>query len=91
MKITKSRLKKLITEVMGTSAGDFRQQSKERAKETQKGLTNDERDLLLRVGKKLQDFAGDKNLLAAGQVTTLIKKLEAELDKVAGTRETEEA
>ena len=80
MKLTKEQLKDLIKEVM--TQGDFRKQQIAQAKEKQIGIDGKEREFLTSVIEKLKKIATMKNLSAAGQVTSLLNKLDMEMDKL---------
>ena len=83
MKLTKSYLKQLILEELreteGASTGDYRAGMKDQAMEKQTGITSEERQFLLSFTAALKKAAEIKNLKAAGQITTLLKRLEDEL------------
>ena len=80
MKLTKEQLKDLIKEVM--TQGDFRKQQITQAKEKQIGIDGKEREFLTSVIEKLKKIATMKNLSAAGQITSLLNKLDMEMDKL---------
>ena len=88
MKLTKSYLKQLILEELreteGASTGEYRTQMRGQASEKQTGITSEERQFLLSFSAALKKVAEIKNLNAAGQVTTLLKRLEKELAKLLG-------
>jgi len=88
MKLTKSYLKQLILEELretkGATTGEFRTGLKDQAMEKQTGITSEEREFLLSFTAALKKAAEEKNLNAAGQVTTLLKRLEKELVKLLG-------
>lgn len=83
MKLTKSYLKQLILEELreaeGATTGEYRAGMKDQAREKQTGITSEERQFLLSFTAALKKVAEIKNLNAAGQVTTLLKRLEKEL------------
>ena len=83
MKLTKSYLKQLILEELretkGATTGEFRAGMKTQAMEKQTGITSEEREFLLSFTAALKKAAEIKNLKAAGQITTLLKRLEDEL------------
>ena len=90
MDVTTKLLRQMIREQMkmrteiesaGMKSGEYRAAEKEQAVTTQSGLTDEERALLHTLGVKLQRLAGKKDLKSAGMVTTLLKRLDAELDK----------
>ena len=88
MKLTKSYLKQLILEELGeteaASTAEFRTGLKDQARDKQIGITGEERQFLLSFFAALKQAAEIKNLNAAGQVTTLLKRLEKELVKLLG-------
>ena len=88
MKLTKEQLKDLIKEVM--TQGDFRKQQIAQAKEKQIGIDGKEREFLTSVIEKLKKIATMKNLSAAGQVTSLLNKLDLQMNKILGASEVNE-
>ena len=88
MKLTKEQLKDLIKEVM--TQGDFRKQQIAQAKEKQTGIDSKEREFLTSVIEKLKKIATMKNLSAAGQVTSLLNKLDLQMNKILGASEVNE-
>jgi hypothetical protein len=86
MKLTKSYLKQLILEELrvteGATTGEYRTGMKDQATDTQTGITGEERTFLLSFTAALKKAAEIKNLKAAGQITTLLKRLEDELVKL---------
>ena len=88
MKLTREILLEMIQEQM--SAGDYRQQQIAQAKEKQSGITAQEREFLTTMIAKIKKLATMKNLSAAGQVTTLLQRLDKEMDKILGTSEVNE-
>mgnify|MGYP003626405991 CR=1 FL=1 len=90
MKLTKSYLKQLVVEELikekeTMAAGDYRKKDIAQAKAAQQGLTGAERQILSTITGKLKVVASKKNLAASGQVTTLLDRLDKELDKLIAT------
>lgn len=86
MKVTKEYIKKLILEELEEqeaklSSADYKNKQMKAAIKTQTGVDDKERAILNQVEEKLKLFASKKNLAAAGMITTLLKRLNAELDK----------
>ena len=64
-----------------TDVGGFRKMEKERTLGSQAGITDEERTTLHNLAKRMQALAAKKDLGAAGMVTTLLVRLNKELDK----------
>jgi hypothetical protein len=91
MKITKSKLKKIIKEELANerlaggeklTTGEFSTTMRKQAAQTQQGLSDEERAMLIGVTDKLKQAATKGNLGQLGMVTTLLKRLDAELTKL---------
>jgi hypothetical protein len=88
MKLTKNLLRQLIKEQM--SQDDFRKQQIAQAREKQTGIDGKEREFLSSVIEKLKKIATVKNLSSAGQLTTLLRRLDKEMDKMLSTSKVNE-
>ena len=95
MDVTTKLLRQMIKEQMEQQAepgassppstmrsSEFRAAEKEQAMASQVGLTDEERALLHTLGTKLQRLGATKNLKGAGIVTSLLNRLNTELDKL---------